>query len=214
MMEQPNRKWQIVVWSVLAFLAFILVAIVIPLWIRSLRPTAPVVAAANPSDEQRNATKIAILATAETFPTAQFGVKGIKPLEAGELTITPEATAYAPFSAAVKAGIGAIVEVQPPFPATVYRILNAWYYDDEQGTRRTFVWAGSLTRQGEEEPGIVIVQVYQRNDPGQEPETQEYQPPAGIGALKITGADGTLLRLSAEGHELVFNVLTREFSEP
>lgn len=136
----------------------------------------------------------------------------IKPLSEGESSATPEATAYAPFQGAQAAGAGAIVEVQPPFPASLYRIQNAWLYDDEQGTRRTFVWAGSETRQGEAEPGVIIVQVYVKGSGELEPQTDVYAAPAGVGPLKVVNAEGMRLLLEAgENQTIVFDVAERRY---
>jgi hypothetical protein len=212
-------RWKWLLWGIVAAFGFVIVAIVIPLWIRSIRNQALQTPQPNQSisasDQMRNATKLAIYATSQAHPTGEVGIKEIKPLGVGETERTPEATAYAPISAAQVAGLGAIVEVQPPFPPGLYRILNAWYYDDQDGKQRTFVWAGSLSRQGEAEPGVIIVQVYHPGNGSQLPQTDRYDAPAGIGPLKVVGAEGLrLILLSAEGKTLYFDVAERRYVIP
>ncbi|MCE5258502.1 MAG: hypothetical protein LLG44_05500 [Chloroflexi bacterium] len=215
MKPQNKHTLHVVLWSLLGFAGFIVIAIVIPLWIRSQRTSSQPGQALDAAEIERNATKLAVQATAEAFPTSEIGIQGIKPLSAGELTVTPEATAYAPIQGSVQAGAGAIVEVQPPFPSSVYRITNAWYYDSEQGTERTFVWAGSYTRQGEVEPGIVVIQIYKRSEMNQAAETTVYDAPQGVGALTVTGAEGMRLTLqSEEGQTLYFDLAGRQFMQP
>lgn len=215
MQARKKSTLRIILWSILAFLGFVFVAIVIPLWIRSQRTPSPAGAGLAAAEVERNATKLALQATAEAFPTAQVGIEAIKPLDVGEMTVTPEATAYASVAGAVAAGVGAIIEVQPPFPATQYRINNAWYYDHDEGRQRTFVWAGSYARQGEAEPGLVIVQVYRRDEPSQPVETTVFDAPPGTGALTIASAEGMKLKLqSQEGKILYFDVASRAYSQP
>jgi hypothetical protein len=210
-----NQRKYLLLWGILAAFGFVIVAIVIPLWIRSARSSPQPSRTFSASDVVRNATKMALYATSQAYPTSQIGITGIKPLDIGETERTPEATAYAPIREAQVAGLGAIVEVQPPFPPGLYRILNAWYLDDKQGKQRTFVWAGSLARQGEAEPGVIVVQVYQLGDGVDAPQTTRYDAPAGVGPLKITGAEGLRLILrSAEDETLYFDVNDRRFVVP
>ncbi|MHB1356363.1 MAG: hypothetical protein ACYCZF_10350 [Anaerolineae bacterium] len=205
----------LLLWGILAVFGFVIVAIVIPLWIRSVRDQPQPTRIISAYDAARNATKLAIYATAQAFPTSEVGVKGIKPLDVSETERTPEATAYAPIREAQVAGLGAIVEVQPPFPPSLYRILNAWYLDDNEGKQRTFVWAGSLSRQGEVEPGVIVVQVYQLGDGANPPKSDRYDAPANVGPLKVVGAEGLRLILrSAKDKTLYFDVPERRFIEP
>lgn len=209
-----QRKY-LLLWGILAAFGFVIVAIVIPLWIRSARREPQPSRTLSQSDIVRNATKLAIYATSQAYPTSEIGVKEIKPLDIGETERTPEATAYAPIRESQAAGLGAIVEVQPPFPPSQYRFLNAWYLDDKEGKQRTFVWAGSLSRQGEPEPGVIVVQVYQLGDGMNAPQTDRYDAPAGVGPLKVVGAEGLRLILrSAEDKTLYFDVNERHFVVP
>ena len=210
-----HQKKYLLLWGILAAFGFVIVAIVIPLWIRSVRREPQPSRTISPSDMVRNATKLAIYATSQAYPTSEIGIKGIKPLDIGETERTPEAAAYAPIREAQAAGLGAIVEVQPPFSPGLYRILNAWYLDDNEGKQRTFVWSGSLSRQGEAEPGVIIVQVYQLDGGTNTPQTDRYDAPLGVGPLKVVGAEGLRLILrSAEDRTLYFDVAERRFIVP
>jgi len=203
-------RGRILLWSALAFTGFLVIAVVIPLVIRSVRLNSQPERTTASDIVMQNATKLAVEATAAAFPAAEVGAMDIKPLGENEAAQTPEATAYAPVLGAQAAGAGAIVEVQPPFPASLYRIQNAWLYDDEQGTRRTFAWAGSETRQGEPEPGVIIIQVYVKGSNDLEPQTEVYPAPEGIGPLKVISAEGMRLSLeSAQGQVVLFDIAER-----
>jgi hypothetical protein len=201
--------------GILVGLGIIFVGIIVPTWIHSINQVVEPNRTISPADAERNATKLAIYATSQAHPTSQIGVKEIKPLDDAETERTPEATAYAPIRESRAAGVGAIVEVQPPFAPGLYRILNAWYYDEKNGQQRTFVWAGSLNRQGEAEPGIVIVQVYQLGSDAGAPQTELFNAPEGVGPLSVVGAEGLRLILhSAEDKTIYFDVSTKSFVVP
>ncbi|NLV73296.1 MAG: hypothetical protein GXY52_01225 [Chloroflexi bacterium] len=193
---------------------FLFVAVALPLWIRSQRDVEPQLESTlAPDDEARNATKIAYSATAEFVPTGGVEVQGIKPLTEGEISITPEPDGLLPIADAVPAGDGAIIERQPPFPGSMYRITNAWYVDAADGSQRTFVWAGARVLDDGTLAGLVIVQEYAADNLS-ESVTSEYDAPSGTGLLTITGAEGHVVALSSEeGRQLHYDAAVRSFTD-
>ena len=160
------------------------------------------------------------------LPTATPGTPGT-PL-ADKLTIgppetTPDATAFAPMTYhATPAGAGYIVPVSAPFSGLSYHFENEWYEDTDNATRRTEVWAGSVSGPsgGDTQKGVVVVSVVMLIAQGNQTTLKQvhlgdYLTPCQGGPVRVVGAVGEVLTLlSASGHTFTFDVPARQFLPP
>ena len=113
------------------------------------------------------------------------------------------------------AGAGYIVdEPSPPFPTILYTVQNDWYMDRPDGSILG-VWAGA-SGYGNTNPGhgVLVVRPEKGNPdgPALKPEGGTYFTPVDHGAVKITGATGMVLEVTAaDGAVVHFNVATRKW---
>jgi hypothetical protein len=96
-----------------------------------------------------------------------------------------------------------------PFPAAMYQFENQWH--EIVNGAHLKVYAGSLGKDASQ--GVVVIQRISLDNDAEPP--QEIRAPAGVGSLRITAAQGTLLTLkSSQGAAFTLDAATRSLSAP
>ena len=91
-----------------------------------------------------------------------------------------------------------------PFPAAMYQFENQWH--EIVNGAHLKVYAGSLGKDASQ--GVVVIQRISLDNHAEAP--QEIRAPAGVGSLRITAAQGTLLTLkSSQGTAFTLDAATR-----